>query len=158
MDIVISNTSDKPIYQQIFEQISAQIIRGELKKETCLPPIRTVAKELRISVITVKKAWEELERRGFIHTMVGKGCFVASLLPDELHSKRNELADETLQQQIAVLQIARAFAFGCARAGPAPLRGLTGQDLYFNLNHKGPVRNGLAKAVHSIACRAFALR
>ena len=60
MDIVISNTSGDPIYQQIFEQISAQIINGLLTSDTCLPPIRTVAKELRISVITVKRAWEEL--------------------------------------------------------------------------------------------------
>ena len=66
MDIIISNTSDKPIYQQIYEQISAQIIKGELESNFWLPSIRTIAKELRISVITVKKAWEELERMGFI--------------------------------------------------------------------------------------------
>ncbi|MDX1358209.1 MAG: GntR family transcriptional regulator, partial [Clostridia bacterium] len=59
MDIVISNTSDKPIYRQLFEQISAQIIKGQLSGGEGLPPIRTVAKELRISIITVKKAWEE---------------------------------------------------------------------------------------------------
>jgi GntR family transcriptional regulator len=99
--IVISTISDKPIYQQLFEQISAQIIKGELEKDFCLPPIRTVAKELRISVIPVKKAWEDLERAGFIYTMVGKGCFVASLLPDELGSKRDELAIERLKKDIA---------------------------------------------------------
>jgi GntR family transcriptional regulator len=101
MNIVISNTSDKPIYQQLFEQISAQIIKGELEKDFCLPPIRTVAKELRISVIPVKKAWEDLERAGFIYTMVGKGCFVASLLPDELGRKRDELASGRLKKDIA---------------------------------------------------------
>ncbi|MDP4094410.1 MAG: GntR family transcriptional regulator [Bacillota bacterium] len=100
MNIVISNTSDKPIYQQLFEQISAQIIKGELERDFCLPPIRTVAKELRISVITVKKAWEELERHGFIYTMVGKGCFVASLQPNELGNKRQELAIEKLKIDI----------------------------------------------------------
>ena len=83
MDIVISNTSDNPLYQQIYEQICAQIIKGELESGFCLPPIRTVAKELRISVITVKRAWEELEREGFIYTMAGKGCFVAPMLASD---------------------------------------------------------------------------
>lgn len=101
MNIIISNTSNKPIYQQLFEQISAQIIKGEMEKDFCLPPIRTVAKELRISVIPVKKAWEELERAGFIYTMVGRGCFVASLQPYELGSKRDELATEKIKKDIS---------------------------------------------------------
>ncbi len=101
MNIVISNTSEKPIYQQMFAQISAQIIKGELERDFCLPPIRTVAKELRISVITVKKAWEELERKGFIYTMVGKGCFVASFLPGERDRKRDEMVIEKLKKDIA---------------------------------------------------------
>lgn len=101
MNIVLSNTSDKPIYQQLFDQISAQIINGELTNDDRLPPIRTVAKELRISVIPVKKAWEELERAGFIYTMVGKGCFVAPLLQDELDIKRDEMAVGKLKKDIA---------------------------------------------------------
>ncbi len=101
MNIVISNTSDKPIYQQLFEQISAQIIKGALESDFCLPPIRTVAKELRISVIPVKMAWEELERAGFIYSIGGKGCFVSSLLPRELGSKRNELVAGKLKKEIA---------------------------------------------------------
>jgi GntR family transcriptional regulator len=100
MNIVISNTSEKPIYLQIYEQISAQIIRGELPGNYCLPPIRTVAKELRISVIPVKMAWEELERGGFIYTMVGKGCFTASLPAKELDDKRNSLAYEKLAKDM----------------------------------------------------------
>ena len=100
MDIVISSTSDKPIYQQIFDQVSAQIIKGELEQGFCLPPIRTVAKELRISVITIKKAWEELERKGFINTMVGRGCFVAPR-QGELETRRGELAEERLRKDIA---------------------------------------------------------
>ena len=100
MNIVINNTSDKPIYQQIFEQISSQIIKGELKRDYCLPPIRTVAKELRISVITIKKAWEELERGGFIYTMAGKGCFVAPLQPHDLDSKRSSMAEEKIKKDI----------------------------------------------------------
>lgn len=101
MNIVISGTSEKPIYQQLFEQLSAQIIKGELAQGYCLPPIRTVAKELRISVITVKKAWEELERRGFINTMVGRGCFVSSMQPEELTGKRGALAEEKFRKEIA---------------------------------------------------------
>jgi GntR family transcriptional regulator len=101
MNIVLSNTSGKPIYQQLFEQISAQIIKGELERDYCLPPIRTVAKELRISVIPVKKAWEDLEREGFIYTMAGKGCFVAPLLPVQLGTMRDELAIDKLKKDIA---------------------------------------------------------
>lgn len=100
INIAISSSSEKPIYQQVYEQISAQIIKGELEQGYCLPPIRTVAKELRISVITVKKAWEELERKGFINTMVGKGCFVAPR-QIELETKRGELAEEKLKKDIA---------------------------------------------------------
>jgi GntR family transcriptional regulator len=101
MNLIISNTSDKPIYQQLYEQISAQIIKGELENDYCLPPIRTVAKELRISVIPVKKAWEDLERDGFIYTMAGKGCFVSALRPAQLSSKRDALAIGKLKKDIA---------------------------------------------------------
>ncbi len=100
INIVISNTSDKPIYQQVFEQISSQIIKGELERDFCLPPIRTVAKELRISVITIKKAWEELERSGFIYTMAGKGCFVAPMQPGDRSRKRDELAYEKIKKDV----------------------------------------------------------
>lgn len=100
MNIVISGASDKPIYQQMFDQISAQILNGELMEGEGLPPIRSVAKELRISVITVKKAWEELERAGFIVTMVGKGCFVAPLKRGELDTKRSEMAADKLKKDV----------------------------------------------------------
>ncbi|MFD2114305.1 GntR family transcriptional regulator [Paenibacillus yanchengensis] len=91
MNIAISNTTDKPIYQQIFEQISAQILKGELKNGFSLPPIRQAATELRVSIITVKKAWEELERLGLIYTVTGKGCFVADLSPKKILNKRKEM-------------------------------------------------------------------
>ena len=100
MNIVISGASDKPIYQQIFEQVSGQIVRGELTPGTMLPPIRTVAKELRISVITIKKAWEELERLGFIYTMVGRGCFVADLSAGDIMGKRSALLEEKIGKDI----------------------------------------------------------
>jgi len=101
MNIIISGALGKPIYRQIFEQVSAQIIRGELKPGELLPPIRTVAKELRISVITVKKAWEELERLGFIYSMVGRGCFVAGLSAREIADKCGALLDEKMIKDIA---------------------------------------------------------
>ncbi|WEK53556.1 MAG: GntR family transcriptional regulator [Candidatus Cohnella colombiensis] len=91
MNIAISNTSDKPIYQQLFEQISVQILNGELEIGYSLPPIRQAATELSVSIITVKKAWEELERHGLIYTVTGKGCFVADLSPDEMLQKRNQM-------------------------------------------------------------------
>ena len=99
-DIVVSTTSDKPIYQQLFDQLSSQIILGQLAEGFCLPPIRTVAKELQISVITVKKAWEELERAGFIHSMVGRGCFVAHFSQGQRMEKRNEMAFQKLEKDI----------------------------------------------------------
>jgi len=101
MQIVISNTSDKPIYQQLVDQITAQILKGELKSDQGLPPIRTVAKELRISIITVKKAWEQLERSGFIYTVVGRGSFVANLPDESLLSKRDTLVTEKMRKDIA---------------------------------------------------------
>ena len=101
MNIIISNTSDNPIYRQIFDQISAQIVRGELSPGVCLPPIRTVAKELRISVITVKKAWEKLERYGFIRAEVGRGSFVADMSVRALKSLRDTLIDAKMAKDIA---------------------------------------------------------
>ena len=100
MNIVIEGTSEKPIYQQMFDQISSQIIKGELEGNYSLPPIRTAAKELRVSIITVKKAWEELERQGFIYTMAGKGCFVSDLSKNKSLDMRNELADKQMSKQI----------------------------------------------------------
>lgn len=93
MNVAISQTSEKPIYQQLFEQISAQILKGEIEKGYSLPPIRQAAKELRVSIITIKKAWEELERCGLIYTVTGKGCFVADLSPEEIVCKRNDMIE-----------------------------------------------------------------
>ena len=76
MDIIISNASDKPIYEQIASQIKSMIMSGELKQGDPLPSMRVLAKELRISVITTKRAYEELERAGFIDSVEGRGSFV----------------------------------------------------------------------------------
>jgi len=76
MDIIITNQSDRPIYEQIMDQIKAQIMNGELKEGDALPSMRLLAKELRISIITTKRAYEELEREGYIESYTGKGSFV----------------------------------------------------------------------------------
>lgn len=92
MNILINNTNGSPIYDQIYSQIKAQIINGSLKEDAMLPSIRSLAKDLHISFITTKRAYEELERDGFIYTVPGKGCFV---------SKRNiELVREEMLKQI----------------------------------------------------------
>lgn len=100
MDIVLSSKSDKPIYTQIYEQIAAQIMSGELAAGEKLPPIRTVAVTLRISVIPVKQAWEELEREGFISTSVGRGSFVSELAHHEISGKRSSAAEDLLGRDI----------------------------------------------------------
>ena len=77
MEIIIRNTTNQPIYEQICAQIKAQIITGKLSPGEALPSIRALAKDLRISVITTKRAYDELEAQGFLYTVAGKGCFVA---------------------------------------------------------------------------------
>ena len=77
MTILIDNKSGAPIYDQIYTQIKNQIISGELSQDEALPSIRNLAKDLRISVVTTKRAYDELEREGFIYTLPAKGCFVA---------------------------------------------------------------------------------
>ena len=87
MNIYIDNKSGAPIYDQIFSQIKSQIISGALEEDEALPSIRNLAKDLRISVITTKRAYDELEKEGFIYTVAAKGCFVA---PKNLELLREE--------------------------------------------------------------------
>ncbi|MGG5460534.1 GntR family transcriptional regulator [Clostridium sp. B9] len=77
MNIIVSNTSGVPIYEQISKAIKNEILSGALKENSSLPSIRSLASELRVSVITTKRAYEELEREGFIYTLPGKGSYVA---------------------------------------------------------------------------------
>lgn len=77
MEIIIRNTGGQPIYEQIYSQLKAQIIAGALSPGEALPSIRALAKDLKISVITTKRAYDELESEGFLYTVAGKGCFVA---------------------------------------------------------------------------------
>ena len=79
MKLTVTNTSPLPLYRQMYDQLAAQILRGDVAPGEVLPPIRTVAQELSVSLISVRRAWEELERDGFIHTAVGRGTFAAAL-------------------------------------------------------------------------------
>ncbi|WP_434311726.1 GntR family transcriptional regulator [Hominifimenecus sp. rT4P-3] len=101
MNIVISNSSGKPIYEQIAEQIKAMILNGELEPGAGVPSIRLLAKELRISVITTKRAYEELERDGFLVTVPGKGSFVAEKNLDFVREERLRQVEEYLQKAVA---------------------------------------------------------
>lgn len=95
MDIIISNNADSPIYEQIKEQIKLMILNGELKEGDALPSMRLLAKELRISIITTKRAYEELEREGYIESFTGKGSFVKAMNKD--------MVKETLIYEIETL-------------------------------------------------------
>ena len=100
MDIVISNSSEYPIYEQIARQIKNMIIAGTLKEGDALPSMRLLAKELRISVITTKRAYEELERDGFIATMTGKGSFVAAANIDLIREDQLRTVEAHLQDAV----------------------------------------------------------
>ena len=101
MNILIDNKSGTPIYDQIYSQIKDQIISGALKQDELLPSIRGLAKDLRISFITTKRAYEELEKEGFIYTLPAKGCYVApknvELLREENLKKIVEHIDEIVR-------------------------------------------------------------
>ena len=101
MRIIISNSSEDPIYEQIIKQIKNQIINGELTEQENLPSIRKLAGELGISVITTKRAYEELEREGFIDTVGGKGSFVASQNKEFLREKKMKVVEEKLTEAVS---------------------------------------------------------
>ena len=100
MNIVVAASSPVPLYRQIYDQISSQIINGELENGYCLPPIRTVAKQLRISVITIKRAWDELEKDGYITTVPGGGCYVKHLPGGERENIRISLAEGKMAEDV----------------------------------------------------------
>jgi GntR family transcriptional regulator len=101
MKIIISNSSPDPIYEQIKKQIKSQIISGELDEGQTLPSIRKLAKELQISVITTKRAYEDLEREGFIDTVTGKGSFVAAQNKEFLREKRMKIVEDKLGEAVS---------------------------------------------------------
>ena len=106
MDIIISNSGGVPIYDQITRQMKGLILRGELKEGEALPSMRLLAKELRISVITTKRAYEELEREGFINTVPGKGCFVAPQNPELAREDALRRAEEHLSRAVDIAKTA----------------------------------------------------
>lgn len=106
MKIIISNSSKQPIYEQISEQIKEQIIKGTMIENTALPSIRNLAKELQISVITTKRAYEELEKDGYIHTVPGKGTFIAFQNIDDIKEKKYKIIEEDL---IKIIEESKIF-------------------------------------------------
>lgn len=100
VNIVISNSSDKPIYEQISTQIKSLILTGALQTGQALPSLRLLAKELRISVISTKRAYEELERDGFIESVAGKGSFVAGKNTELIREEYLRIAEGHLQQAV----------------------------------------------------------
>ena len=105
MDIIISNTGGVPIYDQITRQIKGLILRGELREGEALPSMRLLARDLRISVITTKRAYEELEREGFITTVPGKGCFVARKNLELVREEQLRRAEDGLQKAVDAARI-----------------------------------------------------
>lgn len=100
MDMILSNSSGKPIYEQIADQVKEQIMTGALEAGDALPSMRLLAKELRISVITTKRAYEELEREGFLQNVPGKGCFVAPQNKELLREAQLRRVENHLTQAV----------------------------------------------------------
>lgn len=106
MQIYISNSSEKPIYEQICAQIKTAILNNELKEGEALPSIRYLAKELRISVITTKRAYEELEKSGFITTQAGRGSFVSLKNKEIVREELFRQIEDIMQKAVAIAQTA----------------------------------------------------
>lgn len=106
MKIIISNTSKLPIYEQIVNGIKEEIISGNLKPNEKLPSIRALARDLNISVITTKRAYEELEREGFIETVGGKGCYVSYFNKELIYEERLKKIEKKLEE---ILELSRGL-------------------------------------------------
>ncbi|QPQ28864.1 GntR family transcriptional regulator [Lysinibacillus sp. JNUCC 51] len=96
MQIIISNSSKEPIYEQIYTQIKKLILLGELQEGQSLPSMRQLAKDLEISVITTKRAYEELEKNGFIYSIVGKGSFISEQNKEMMRERKVKVIEENL--------------------------------------------------------------
>ena len=105
MDIIISNSSNDPIYLQIVNQIKAMIMSGELSPGEALPSMRNLAMQMRVSLITTKRAYEELERDGFIETYTGKGSFVKAQNAELLREENLRQTEEHLQKAVSKAKI-----------------------------------------------------
>lgn len=100
MNIIINHTSMQPIYDQIISQIKDKIMHGELLEETMLPSVRTLAKDLRVSALTVKKAYDRLEEEGFVITVHGKGSFVACANQAQMLEEKKKEVESEFEQTI----------------------------------------------------------
>ena len=100
MELIIRNNADQPIYDQIASQLKAQILSGALEPGQALPSIRALAKELKISVITTKRAYDELESAGFLYPVAGKGCFVAEKNLELIREQRLREVEEHLSKAV----------------------------------------------------------
>ena len=102
MDIILTNAASQPIYDQIVSQVKAQILSGKLKEGDALPSLRALAKDLRISVITTKRAYEELEREGFIVSLTGKGSFVAGATTELIREEHLRRLEDHLREAVSL--------------------------------------------------------
>jgi GntR family transcriptional regulator len=116
MNIVLTNAGDEPIYEQIKRQVKGQIIAGALKEGDLLPSIRRLAAELQISVITTKRAYDDLEREGFLETAVGRGTYVAHQRKEFLREKKLKIVEEQL-----ALAVRQAKEFGLVQKDVAAM-------------------------------------
>lgn len=105
MNIIISNSSEEPIYEQIANQLKEQIVKGSLKEGQLLPSIRNLAKELKISVITTKRAYDELEKEGFVVTVAGKGTYVASINKDMIREEKIKMVEEKMIEAVLTAKL-----------------------------------------------------
>lgn len=105
MNIIISNSSNKPIYEQIKEQIKNKIVSNELKVGEQLPSIRNLAKDLRISVITTKNAYEELEKEGYVETIPGKGVYVANKNMELIREEQLQKIEDLIDTAVSIAKI-----------------------------------------------------
>lgn len=105
MSIIISNSSNTPIYEQIKEQIKNKIVSNELEKGELLPSIRSLAKDLRISVITTKNAYDELEREGYVETIPGKGTYVASINIEMVKEEQMQKIEGLMNTAVSIAKI-----------------------------------------------------
>ncbi len=107
MYLIISNSSNSPIYEQIKEQIKNKIVSNELKTGEALPSIRSLAKDLRISVITTKNAYEELEREGYVETIPGKGTYVANKNVELIREEQLQKIENLMDTAVSIAKLSR---------------------------------------------------
>ncbi len=105
MDIIISNSSNVPLYEQVKEQIKNKIVSNELKAGELLPSIRSLAKDLRISVITTKNAYDELEREGYVETIQGKGTYVSNKNTELIKEEQLQKIENLIEMAVSIAKI-----------------------------------------------------